>query len=268
LQQLLKSQSSHGQSPAVSPPESIDDCFAGRPHSLSGEQCTLVHGPDPVNTHPSEQGPPTLVSSSATSGLVGASSAFELVSVCQGSFEDLDPIWPSPPLSSSNHGSESITAFDGTWFPEISDFTNDGDFQFQPSPPFQQPPGRISELPIHTVGMTSSDPPTIMGQSSAFTARSQSFSNVGASASFQIHDPRGREVQDSFKRLSAQYNGLPLEKKQQLIKIVRAHGFKFLDATRSFIENDGILVLETNSSSTSRSSLNSGKRRANLPRST
>lgn len=184
LQQLLESQSSHSQSPAVSPSESIDDCFAGRPHSLSGEQCTLAHGPDPVSTHPSEQGPRTLVSSSATSRPVGASSAFELVSVCQGSFEDLDPIWPSPPLiSSSNHGSDSITAFDGTWFPEISDFTNDGDFQFQPSPPFQQPPGQISELPIHTVGMTSSDPPTIMGQSSAFTARSQSFSNCVPMAS-------------------------------------------------------------------------------------
>ncbi|OCL00231.1 uncharacterized protein K441DRAFT_672820 [Cenococcum geophilum 1.58] len=198
LQQLLKSRSSHGQSPAVSPSESMDDCF-GRPHSLSGEQCTLAHEPDPVSTHPSEQGPPTLVSSSATSGLVGVGSAFELVSVCQGSFEDLGPMWPSPPLiSSSNQGSDSITAFDRTWFPEISDFTNDGDFQFQPSPPFQQPPGQISELPIHTIGMASSDPPlpTIMGQSSAFTARSQSFSNVGAS------DPRGREVQDSFKRLS------------------------------------------------------------------
>ena len=176
MQQLLESQSSHGQSPADSPSGSIDDCFSGRPRSLSGEQCTLAHGPDPVSIHPSEQGPPTLVSSSATP---------ELVSVCQGSFEDLGPMWPSPPfIGSSNQGSDSITAFDGTWFPEISDFTNDGDFQFQPSPPFQQL-GQISGLPIHTVRMTSSDPPlpTIMGQSSASTARSQSFLNVGASAS-------------------------------------------------------------------------------------
>lgn len=186
LQQLLESQSSHGQSPAVSPSGSIDDCFSGRPHSHSEEQCTLAHGPDPVSTHPSEQGPPTLVSSSTTPGLVEASSAFdEHVSVCQGSFEDLGPMWPSPPfIGSSNQGSDSITAFDGTWFPEISDFTNDGDF-LQPSPPFQQPLGQISELPIHTVGMTSSDPPlpTIMGQSLAFTARSQSFSNCMPTAS-------------------------------------------------------------------------------------
>ena len=172
MQQLLESRSSHGQSPAVSPSGSIDDCFSGRPHSLSEEQCTLVHGPDSVSTHPSEQGPPTLVSSSATP---------ELVSVCRGSFEDLGPMWTSSPfIGSSNQGNGNITAFDETWFPEISDFTNDGDFQFQSSPPFQQPLGQISELPIHTLGMTSSDPP--LGQSSAFTARSQSFSNVGASA--------------------------------------------------------------------------------------
>ena len=182
MQQLLESQSSHGQSPAVSPSGSIDDCFPGRPHPLSGEQCTLAHGPDPVSTHPSEQGPPILVSSSVTPRLVEASSAIdELASVCQGSFEDLNPIWSSPPfIGSSNQGNGNITAFDETWFPEISDFTNDGDFQFQSSPPFQQPLGQISELPIHTLGMTSSDPP--LGQSSAFTARSQSFSNVGASA--------------------------------------------------------------------------------------
>lgn len=48
---------------------------------------------------------------------------------------------------------------------------------------------------------------------------------------------------------------------------MRVHGFKFLDATCSFIGNDSILVLEANSS-TSRSSPNSGKCRANLARST
>ena len=190
LQQLLESQSSRGQSPAVSPSGSVDDCFSGKPHRLSGEQCTLAHGPDPVSTHPSEQGPPTLVTSSATPGLVGTRSAFdEGVLVCQGSLERHDPMWPSPPFTgASNQGGDSIAVFDETWFPEISDFTNDGDFQYQPSPPFQQPLGQMSELPIHTVGMTNSDPPlpAIMGQSSAFKARPQSFSNVGASASLDL----------------------------------------------------------------------------------
>ncbi|OCL13809.1 hypothetical protein AOQ84DRAFT_85536 [Glonium stellatum] len=187
LQQLLESQPFHNKSLAVSPSESTEDCLRSRPYPLSGEQCNLVHGSDLASILPSEQGPPILVSSDATPEPVRPISAFdELVSVCQGPFENFDRTWPSPLFIGSSQGSDNVpSAFDETWFSEISDFTNDGDFQFQPSLPLQQPQGRTSELSVHIVGTADSDLqlPTVMGRSSAFTAGSQSFSNCMPMAS-------------------------------------------------------------------------------------